>query len=82
MKKLNIIEKISLIWTIPISIVAIIIIAILTLTIYVSKIVLVYSGTAGSLQMIFEQIRTQNMKNQWSKIRKSDFIQSQFEKNI
>ena len=82
MKKLNIIEKISLIWTIPISIVAIIIIAILTLTIYVSKIVLVYSGTAGSLQMIFEQIRTQNIKNQWSKIRKSDFIQSQFDKNI
>jgi hypothetical protein len=82
MKKLNIIEKISLIWTIPISTVAIITIAILTLAIYISKIVLVYSGTAGSLQMIFEQIRTQNIKNQWSKIRKSDFIQSQFEKNI
>lgn len=82
MKKLNIIEKISLIWTIPISIVAIVTIAILTLTIYVSKIVLVYSGTAGSLQMIFDQIRKQNIKNQWAKIRKSDFIQSQFEKNI
>ena len=82
MKKLNIIEKISLIWTIPISMVAIITISISTLIIYIFKIVLVYSGTAGSLQYLFDQIRKQNIKKQWSKIRKNDFIQSQFEKNI
>lgn len=82
MKKLNIIEKISLIWTIPISTVAIITIAISTLIIFIFKVVLVYSGTAGSLEYLFDQIRKQNIKKQWSKIRKSDFIQSQFEKNI
>jgi len=32
--------------------------------------------------LIFDQIRKQNIKNQWAKIRKSDFIQSQFDKNI
>lgn len=76
---LSAIEKISILWTAPLTLAVVILFSILTLIIYIFKVIFVFSGTIGSLQYIFGMILEEIKKRKFEKLRRQDSEFSRFE---
>jgi len=76
---LSAIEKISILWTAPLTLAVVILLSILTLIIYIFKVIFVFSGTIGSLQYIFGMILEEIKKRKFEKLRRQDSEFSRFE---
>lgn len=71
-EKLNVMEKIAMIWTLPLAIVISAILIAISIAVFLTRVVFVYSGTAGSAIWIISQIREKWNTKQWSKLRRRD----------
>ena len=71
-EKLNVMEKIAMIWTLPLAIVISAILITISIAVFLTRFVFVYSGTAGSAIWIISQIREKWNTKQWSKLRRRD----------
>ncbi len=75
-------EKFAILWTAPITLAAFIIISILTLVFYLTKVILVFSGTIGALQFLFNDIQAKVKKQQFKRIQREDRFQASFDAAI
>jgi len=75
-------EKFALVWTAPVTLAVVIAISILTLLIYLLKVVFVYSGTIGAAQYLFNDIQKKIKERQFKKIRREDKFQAEFDRAI
>lgn len=75
-------EKFAFIWTAPVTLAVVIAISILTLLIYLLKVVFVYSGTIGAAQYLFNDIQKKIKERQFRKIKREDRFQATFEEKI
>lgn len=71
-EKLNVMEKIAMIWTLPLAIVVSAILIVISIAVFLTRVVFVYSGTAGSAIWIISQIREKWNTKQWSNLRRRD----------
>jgi hypothetical protein len=71
-EKLNVMEKIAMIWTLPLAIVVSAILIVISIAVFLTRVVFVYSGTAGSAIWIISQIREKWNAKQWSNLRRRD----------
>lgn len=76
---LSAIEKISILWTAPITLAVVILISIFTLIIYIFKVIFVFSGTIGSLQYLFGLTLEEIKRRQFKKLQRQDSEFSRFE---
>lgn len=75
-------EKFALVWTAPVTLAVVIAISIVTLVVYLFKVVFVYSGTIGAAQYLFNDIQKKIKERQFKKIRREDKFQAEFERAI
>ena len=71
-EQLNIMEKIAMIWTLPLAIVISAALITISIAVYLLRVVFVYSGTAGSAIWIVNKIRETWNAKQWSNLRRRD----------
>lgn len=75
-------EKFALVWTAPVTLAVVIAISIVTLVVYLFKVVFVYSGTIGAAQYLFNDIQKKIKERQFKKIRREDKFQAEFDRAI
>jgi len=75
-------EKFALVWTAPVTLAVVIAISIVTLIVYLFKVVFVYSGTIGAAQYLFNDIQKKIKERQFKKIRREDKFQAEFDRAI
>ncbi len=71
-EQLNIMEKIAMIWTLPLAIVISAALIAVSITVFLLRVVFVYSGTAGSAIWIVNKIREKWNAKQWANLRRRD----------
>ena len=71
-EQLNIMEKIAMIWTLPLAIVVSAISIVISIVVFLIRVVFVYSGTAGSAIWIISQMRKKWNAKQWENLRRRD----------
>jgi hypothetical protein len=81
-EQLNIMEKIAMIWTLPLAIVVSAILIAISIVVYLIRVVFVYSGTAGSAIWIISQIREKWNAKQWSNLRRRDQQIAEVDKSV
>jgi hypothetical protein len=80
--QLSAMEKFALVWTAPVTLAVVIAISIVTLVVYLFKVVFVYSGTIGAAQYLFNDIQKKIKERQFKKIRREDKFQAEFDRAI
>lgn len=81
-EKLNIMGKIAMIWTLPLAIVISAILIVMSITVYLIRVVFVYSGTAGSAVWIISKMREKWNAKQWSNLRRRDQQIAEVDKSV
>jgi fatty acid desaturase len=82
MEKLNFWEKMAMLWVLPIAVALVIVITALSAAIWLAKVVLVYSGTAGALGWIVGQIEARYKASKWARLKKEDAQLAEFERRF
>ena len=77
--QLSAIEKIAILWAAPITLVVVISISILTLLLYLFKVVVVLSGTLAAVQYLFGEVQAKVKQRQFKRLRNKDKVQSNFD---
>jgi hypothetical protein len=77
--QLSAIEKIAILWAAPITLVVVISISILTLLIYLFKVVVVLSGTLAAVQYLFGEVQAKVKERQFKRLRNKDKVQAKFD---
>lgn len=73
------IEKFAILWSAPITLAAVITISILTLLLYLFKVVFVLSGTLGAIQYLFGEVQAKVKEKQFKRLRNQDRFQARFD---
>jgi hypothetical protein len=81
-EQLNIMEKIAMIWTLPLAIVISAALIAVSITVYLLRVVFVYSGTAGSAIWIVNKIRETWNAKQWANLRRRDQQTAELDKIV
>jgi len=74
--KLNIMEKIAMVWTLPLAVVITVVLITISIAVYLLRVVFIFSGTAGSAIWIIDKIKQRWKSHQWNKIRERDGVSS------
>lgn len=78
-RTLSLVEKIALIWSIPLTIVLIVVSLIYSIVKYCLQAAFVYSGTAGSMSFLFIKMKQSSVRKIWKRIEEEDSILSNFD---
>lgn len=81
-EQLNIMEKIAMIWTLPLAIVISAALIVISITVFLLRVVFVYSGTAGSAIWIVNKIREKWNAKQWANLRRRDQQTAELDKIV
>jgi hypothetical protein len=81
-QKLNIMEKIAMIWTTPMAFVVAVVLIAVSVIVYLLRVVFVYSGTAGAAIWYVSAIREKWIANKWDQLRKYDAQSAMLDKNV
>lgn len=76
------IEKIAVLWTAPLFLVAIIALGVLSTIIYLFKILWVYSGTAGASIAMVGAIRKQFNSKSWERLKRRDRLMAELDRKV
>jgi hypothetical protein len=79
MKTLSLIEKISLIWSIPLTSALILLAFIYSTVKFLLQAVFVYSGTAGSMSFLFIKMKQTSLRKIWKRIEDEDSMIKNFD---
>jgi hypothetical protein len=79
MKTLSLIEKISLIWSIPLTSALILLSFIYSTVKFLLQAVFVYSGTAGSMSFLFIKMKQTSLRKIWKRIEDEDSMIKNFD---
>jgi hypothetical protein len=82
MEKLNVIEKIAMLWVIPIAVAAVAFLTITGAAIWLLRAVLVYSGTIGALGWLAKEMQNRYKRSQWAKLKREDKEMRDFDKRF
>lgn len=74
--ELNLMEKIAMIWTLPLAVIITIVLIAASITVYVLRVIFIFSGTAGAAIWIIDKIKQRWKSHQWNKIRERDGLSS------
>jgi hypothetical protein len=74
--ELNVMEKIAMIWTLPLAVVITVVLITVSIAVYLLRVVFIFSGTAGSAIWIIDKIKQRWKSHQWNKIRERDGLSS------
>jgi len=74
--KLNIMEKIAMVWTLPLAVVITVVLITISIAVYLLRVVFIFSGTAGSAIWIIDKIKQRWKSHQWNKIKERDVVSS------
>jgi hypothetical protein len=74
--ELNVMEKIAMIWTLPLAVVITVVLITVSIAVYLLRVVFIFSGTAGSAIWIIGKIKQRWKSHQWNKIRERDGVSS------
>lgn len=75
-ENLTIMEKIAMIWTLPLAVVITVVLITVSIAFYLLRVVFVFSGTAGSAIWIISKIKQRWKTHQWNKIKERDGVSS------
>lgn len=78
-RTLSLVEKIALIWSIPLTFVLIVLAFIYSIVKFSLQVVFVYSGTAGSMSFLFIKMKQSSVRKIWKRIEEEDSILSNFD---
>jgi hypothetical protein len=76
------IEKIAVIWTAPLFLVAIIALGTLSTILYLVKLIWVYSGTSGAMLKLIEGIRKRWNSKIWERLERRDRLMAELDRKI
>jgi hypothetical protein len=79
MKTLSLIEKIALIWTIPIAIAILVIALIVSVLKYSLAIFLKYTGTGSALSFVFMKIKSSYVTKKFNQFKQEDILMNHFD---
>lgn len=82
MEKLNMMEKLALLWVVPIAVAAVVFLTTTGAAIWLLRAVFVYTGTAGALGWMATQIQNRYKRSQWAKLKKEDAQMHEFERRF
>jgi hypothetical protein len=76
------IEKIAVIWTAPLFLIAIIALGTLSTILYLVKLIWVYSGTSGAMLTLIEGIRKRWNSKIWERLERRDRLMAELDRKI
>lgn len=76
------VEKIAIIWTAPLFLVAIIALGTISTILYLLKIIWVYSGTSGAMLTLIEGIRKRWNSKIWERLERRDRLMAELDRKI
>lgn len=76
------IEKIAVIWTAPLFLVAIIALGTLSTILYLVKLIWVYSGTSGAMVTLIQGIRKRWNSKIWERLERRDRLMAELDRKI
>jgi hypothetical protein len=79
MKTLSLIEKISLIWSIPLTSALILLAFVYSVLKFIFQSLFVYSGTAGSMSFLFIKMKQTSLRKIWKRIEDEDSMIKNFD---
>jgi hypothetical protein len=79
MKTLSLIEKISLIWSIPLTSALILLAFVYSVLKFIFQSLFVYSGPAGSMSFLFIKMKQTSLRKIWKRIEDEDSMIKNFD---